>query len=68
MLGGNLDEGPSCHKSSLEQSNKGRKGEKERRKGRERANGREEERINERRKQSNRDSAEQTVRPRDSLK
>ena len=28
MLGGNLDEGPSCHKSSLEQSNKGRKGEK----------------------------------------
>lgn len=53
ILGGNLDEGPSCHKSSLKQSNKGRKGEQERRKGRQRANGREEERINERRKEGN---------------
>ena len=53
MLGGNLDEGPSHHKSSLEQSNEGRKGEKERRKGRERGKGREEERINKRKKEGN---------------
>ena len=37
----------------LEQSNEGRKGEKERRKGRERGKGREEERINKRKKEGN---------------
>ena len=65
MLGGNVDEGPSCRKSSLEQSNRGRKGEKERRKGRERDNGWEEARINERKKEGNNPTETLLSRPED---